>query len=125
MEKKKILIVDDERELIEQIRTRLEYVGHEVTCATDGFQALEMVRSVQPNLILLDVVMPKMNGYQVCRELKGTVETKSIPIILLTAKAQESDKFWGKETGANDYITKPFEMEDLIQKIDYHLRNGR
>ena len=75
----------------------------------------------KPDLILLDIMLPEMNGYQVCRELKCNPETKTIPVVVVTAKSQESDKFWAKETGADDYLTKPFEMEELLQKIQDNL----
>lgn len=121
--KRKILIVDDEPDMVENTRLFLDHKGHEVLSAFDGEEGLRIARQERPDIILLDVMMPKINGYQVCRELKGDAETKSIPIIMLTAKAQESDKSWGKEVGADNYVTKPFEMNDLIQKIEDLLKN--
>lgn len=115
--KKRILLIDDEKDLLEEMTLRLEAVGYEVLVAFDGQEGLEKAREDKPDLIQMDVLMPKMNGYQVCRELKGADETKSIPIILLTARAQESDKFLGKETGANAYITKPYEIDLLLKKM--------
>ena len=78
---------------------------------------MELIPTEMPDLILLDIMMPAVNGYQVCRELKANADTSSIPILMLTAKSQESDKFWGKEAGADAYITKPFDMDDLIREI--------
>jgi len=121
MDKKRILIVEDERDIVETIQFRLELEGLECLVAYDGEEALVKAKKENPHLILLDVMMPKINGYQVCRLLKSDQEYSHIPIIMLTAKAQESDKFWGKESGADDYLTKPFEMEKLIQKIQGYL----
>lgn len=115
--KKTILIVDDELPFVETVKASLEFEGYEIVAVHDGQTGLEKAREIKPDLILLDVMMPKMNGYQVCRELKQSDETKGVPIIVLTAKAQESDKYWGKEVGADEYITKPFEMDELLEKI--------
>lgn len=121
MDKKKILIVDDEKDIAETTQFRLEFEGFECLMARDGEEALLKAKKESPDLILLDVMMPKMNGYQVCRLLKSDEKYRHIPIIMLTAKTQESDKFWGKESGADDYITKPFKMEKLIEKIQGYL----
>lgn len=111
----KILIVDDEPDLIELVRLRLESSGYDVLEAHDGQEGLDMARKDHPDLIILDIMMPKMNGYQVCRELKK--EDKKTPVMLLTAKSQESDRFWGKECGADSFVTKPFEMDHLLSTI--------
>lgn len=121
MDKKRVLIVDDEFDIVETIQFMLESEGFECLVAYDGEDALLKARTENPDLILLDIMLPKINGYQVCRLLKSDEEYKHIPIIMLTAKVQESDKFWGKESGADDYVTKPFEMEKLIQKIQGYL----
>ncbi len=112
-----IFIADDELDFVSTLRSRLEFEGYGVATAADGKEALKQIMQEKPDLILLDVMMPAMNGYQVCRELKGNADTRSIPILMLTAKSQESDKFWGKEAGADDYLTKPFDMEELMEKI--------
>lgn len=122
MDKKRILIVDDEKDIVESIQFKLEFEGFECLAAFDGEEALLKAKKENPDLILLDVMLPKLNGYMICRSLKSDEKYKHIPIIMLTAKAQESDKFWGKETGADDYVTKPFEMEELIQKIQGYLK---
>lgn len=114
---KKILIIDDEPDMIFLLQSRLEAAGFEVATAGDGSAGLDRARSFKPNLIVLDVMMPTMNGYQVCRELKKDPNTKDIKVIMLTAKSQESDRFWGIETGADIYLTKPFEAADLLSKI--------
>ena len=115
---KKLFIADDESGFVSTLRSRLEFEGFEVTTAPDGKAALELIPDEKPDLVLLDIMMPAVNGYQVCRELKGDPDTSSIPILMLTAKSQESDKFWGMEAGADDYMTKPFDMDELIKKIE-------
>ena len=117
MDRKKILLVEDQADLIEMLKLSLEAIDYEIITAADGEEGLKKTRKESPNLILLDVMMPKMNGYQVCRELKKDEATKKIPVIMLTAKGQQSDKFWGKETGADEYVTKPFDMDELMEKI--------
>lgn len=121
MDKKRILIVDDERDIVETIQFRLEVEGFECLVAYDGEEAFLKAKRENPDLILLDIMLPKINGYQMCRLLKSEQEYSHIPIIMLTAKTQESDKFWGKESGADDYVTKPFEMEKLVQIIHEYL----
>ncbi len=119
---KKIFIIEDELDFLSTLRERLEFEGFVVATAVDGEEALKKIPQEKPDLILLDIMLPEMNGYQVCRELKSNPETKTIPVVVVTAKSQESDKFWAKETGADDYLTKPFEMEELLQKIQDNLR---
>ena len=121
--KKKILVVDDERDLVDLLALRFQSEGYDVIQAFDGMDGLEKVRANNPDLIILDVMMPRLNGYQVCRELKQDVKFKKIPIIMLTAKAQESDKFWGMETGAEGYITKPFDFGNLSETVKKFLLN--
>lgn len=115
--KKKILLIDDEEDLVEELGLCLEGTGYEVVISHDGQEGLEKVRREKPDLILLDVFMPEVNGFQVCHDLKKDPATQSIPIIILTAMAQEKDKSWGKECGADEYITKPCEMGELLSKI--------
>ena len=115
---KKILIVDDRPEVVELVRVTLEGEDYEIVDASDGKEALKKVRLEKPDLVLLDVVMPKMNGFEVCRKLKKDPQTKEIPIIMLTAKAQKVDKEKGREVGASDYITKPFSPSALLTKIE-------
>jgi len=114
---KKILVIDDERDLVETLTYRLEAFGYEVLTAYDGQEGLDKAREERPDLILLDVMMPKMDGYQVCRMLKFDEEFKSIPIIMLTARGQDSDRETGETVGADEYVTKPFEANDLTNKI--------
>ncbi|MFH1654327.1 MAG: response regulator [Pseudomonadota bacterium] len=120
-EKKKILIIDDEKDLVDLLSQRLEAYGYDVVAAYDGEEGLDKARKTHPNLILLDIMMPKMDGYQVCRFLKFDEDFKNVPVVMLTARSQESDVKVGKSVGADDYITKPFESADLLAIIKKHL----
>jgi len=121
MGSKKILIVDDEADLVETVRFPLEMEGYQVLVSYNGEDALNQARKENPDLILLDLMLPKLDGYKVCRLLKFDDRYKHIPILMLTAKTQEKDKALGMETGANEYITKPFEMDDLLKKVKAYL----
>jgi DNA-binding response OmpR family regulator len=121
---KKILIVDDEKDLVETLTFRLKSYGYEVISAHDGKDGLDMARSESPDLILLDLMLPKLDGYKVCRMLKFDEKFKKIPIIMLTARSQEDDKKIGLETGANAYITKPFNPKSLLAKIEELIQHG-
>ena len=118
----KILLVDDEIQLITMIQMRLEANGYEVITANDGEAGLEKAKSENPDLIMLDVMMPKMDGYKVCGLLKNDTRYSKIPIILFTARAQQDDKDVGGEVGADAYITKPFEPPILLAKIEELLK---
>jgi len=122
MMKKRILVVDDEIDLVETLRFSLELKGYEVLVAYNGEDALHLARNENPDLILLDVMLPKMEGYQVCRLLKFDARFRHIPIFMLTAKTQEKDRMIGEQTGADEYITKPFEMEDLMKKVKEYFK---
>jgi len=121
MEKKKILVVDDEVDLVKTIQFSLELEGYKVLVSYNGEDALNQARKENPDLILLDIMLPKLDGYKVCRLLKFDEQYKHIPILMMTAKTQEKDKLMGKETGANEYITKPFDMEELMEKVKAYL----
>lgn len=115
----KILIADDEphiRLLMEQTLEELEDEGVDILVAENGEQALEMIRSEKPNLVFLDVMMPKMNGFDVCSKVKNELAMKDVYIVMLTAKGQEFDKQKGKEAGADIYMTKPFKPAEIIAK---------
>jgi two-component system alkaline phosphatase synthesis response regulator PhoP len=118
---KKILIVDDEVDLVETVRFPLEMEGFNVLVSYNGEDALNQARKEKPDLILLDLMLPKLDGYKVCRLLKFDERYKNIPILMLTAKTQEKDKALGMETGANDYITKPFDLDKLVEKVKLYL----
>lgn len=117
MAKKKILIVEDENDLVEALTLRLEANNYEVLKAYDGQQGLDRAKKDRPDLIILDLMLPKIDGYKVCRLLKFDEKYKKIPVILFTARAQESDKKLGEEVGADAYIIKPFEPKVLLDKI--------
>lgn len=117
MSKKRILVVDDETELVNTIKMRLETNDYEVLVAYDGYEALEKARKEKPDLIVLDLILPKMDGYKVCGLLKRDTRYARIPIIMLTARVREEDKKMGEEMGAEAYITKPFEPQILLEKI--------
>ena len=121
MPTKRILIVDDEPDLLETIQINLEMEGYECLVAYDGFRGLDRARNENPDLIILDVMLPGMNGYKVCRLLKFDEKYKHIPIIMLTAEAQEKDRLTGKETGADFYMTKPFAADKLLAKVKEYL----
>jgi DNA-binding response OmpR family regulator len=106
------------------LKINLEAAGFTIVLATDGFQGLEMARTESPELIVLDIMLPKMDGFKVCRILKFDDKYKHIPIIMLTARIQEVDKETGFKTGADAYMTKPFEPEELIKKINQVLEQG-
>lgn len=115
----KILIVDDEahiRMLLEQTLEELEDSGVELITAKNGEEALELIKSEQPQLVFLDVMMPKMSGYEVCNAVKKELSENNIYIVLLTAKGQEIDRQKGEEVGADCYITKPFDPDEILQK---------
>ena len=117
MDKNKILVIDDESSLLEMLSIRLEANNYRVVTASDGQEGLDKAHSELPDLIILDLMLPKLDGYQVCRALKLDEKYKQIPIIIFTARAQESDIKAGMEAGADAYITKPFEPDVLLTKV--------
>ena len=117
MNKKRILVVDDVRETLLALKIRLEYANYEVTTATDGELGLKMARKSNPDLIVLDVMLPKIDGFSICRLLKFDEDYEKIPIILLTAKGQEKDRKTGKIVGADVYLTKPYNAKELLGHI--------
>lgn len=121
--KEKILIIEDERELINGLRLNLEFEGYEVISAEDGEEGLERALKDAPDLILLDIMLPKKDGLDVCREIRR--QNLTTPIIMLTAKGEEVDKVVGLEIGADDYITKPFSLKELLARIKAQLRRGK
>ncbi len=115
---KKILVVDDKPEVVELVTATLEGEGYQIICAFDGREALEKIGREKPDLVLLDIVMPKMNGFEVLSEVKNDPQTKDIPIIMITAKGQKLDEDKGRRLGAEDYIIKPFSPSHLLRKIE-------
>lgn len=118
----KILVVDDEDNIRELVKFNLQKADYEVVEAMDGAQALELVEAEQPDLIVLDLMLPKIDGLEVCKKIKGNDRTMGIPIIMLTARVDEIDKIIGLEMGADDYITKPFSPRELLARIKAVLR---
>ena len=117
MAKPKILVVEDSPTDLRLVMTPLQKQGYAVVSAIDGDDALEKAVKELPDLIVLDVVLPKKSGFQVCRLLKTSPTTRGIKILLLTSKSQESDRFWGLRQGADGYMTKPFADEDLLANV--------
>jgi two-component system response regulator VicR len=116
---KKILVVDDEKPIADILQFNLKKEGFEVTCAYDGNEAIKLVEEIQPDLILLDIMLPGRDGMEVCREVRKKYD---IPIIMLTAKDSEIDKVLGLELGADDYVTKPFSTREIIARVKANLR---
>jgi twitching motility two-component system response regulator PilH len=112
-----ILVVEDSPTDMRLMTTPLREKGYRVITAVDGEEALAKVTQEHPDLIVLDVILPKKNGFQVCRQLKTSPDTKEIKILMLTSKTQDSDRFWGLKQGADEYMTKPFEDEALLANI--------
>lgn len=122
MLKEKILIVDDEEHILELLKFNIKNAGYEVITANNGIDGLNLAKEEKPSLVLLDLMIPGMDGYDVCKEIKKNNETSNIAIIMLTAKGEELDKILGLELGADDYITKPFSLIVLISKVNAFMR---
>ena len=115
--KTRILLVDDEPDLVQMVSTRLKAAGYEISTAYDGQEALEKVKESRPDLMILDLMLPKLDGYKVCRLLKFDERTRGIPILIFTARAQVEDVTLATECGADAYLTKPFEAKVLLSKL--------
>jgi two-component system alkaline phosphatase synthesis response regulator PhoP len=122
MSKGKVLIVDDEKNIVEAVKYNLDKEGFRTIVASDGAKALELARRELPDLILLDWMLPEVDGLEVCRLLKQGDKTKHIPLIMLTVKSEETDKVLGLEMGADDYVTKPFSPRELVARVKAILR---
>jgi two-component system phosphate regulon response regulator PhoB len=118
-------VVDDEPEAVELVEFNLKQAGHDVVTAADGAEALKKARASLPDLIVLDIMLPEMNGLEVCKLLRRDAATAKIPIIMLTAKAAEIDRVLGLELGADDYITKPFSPRELVLRVKKMLQRDR
>lgn len=116
MSRGKILVVDDSPTQLSMMRAPFEEHGFQVITAADGEEALALVESEAPQLVVLDVIMPKLNGFQACRKIKSI--RQDLPVILLTSKNQKSDEFWGKKQGADVYMTKPFDRDELFRTAE-------
>jgi DNA-binding response OmpR family regulator len=124
MSKGRILVVEDDLDISQMLRLYFDSQGYEVLAVMRGNDALEMCRKKQPNVVVLDIMLPDMDGYDVCRELRGNLRTSHIPIIFLTQKDERSDKIAGLELGADDYITKPFDIEELKLRVQGAMRRA-
>ncbi|HPS75206.1 MAG TPA: response regulator [Oscillospiraceae bacterium] len=118
----KILIVDDEHAIVDILKYNLEKNNFSTLCAFDGPEGLRLARGADPDLILLDVMLPGMDGFEVCRTLRG--EGNNVPIIMITAREEETDKVFGLELGADDYITKPFSMREVVARVRTNMRRA-
>ena len=123
--KQRILVVDDEPEAVELVEFNLKQAGYAVTTAVDGAEALKKARSQTPDLIVLDVMLPEMDGFEICKTLRLETATAHTPILMLTAKAAEIDRVLGLELGADDYLTKPFSPRELMLRIKKILARGQ
>ena len=123
-ERHRVLVVDDDRHIREVIRFALEKAGFRVSEASDGRRALEACRADPPDLVILDILMPEMDGTDVCRQLRGSGEAASLPIVFLTSKNDEIDRVLGLELGGDDYVTKPFSPRELVARVKAVLRRA-
>lgn len=117
-----VMVVDDSVTLRQMIAELLEGRGLKVTVASDGVEALEQIKTNRPDLVVLDIVMPRMNGYEVCRRLKSDPKTQSLPVVMCSSKSEEFDRYWGMKQGADAYIAKPFHPQELVGTIKQLLR---
>ena len=124
MAKPKILVIEDEPDILEVIQYNLEREGHKVVVCRNGEQGLSRIRTDNPDLVILDLMLPGMDGVEVCRQVKADPVTRSIPLIMVTAKSEESDIVLGLGIGADDYITKPFSPRELVARVKVVLRRG-
>lgn len=116
------MVVDDSVTLREMITELLKGRGLIVTVASDGVEALEEIKKNRPDLVVLDIVMPRMNGYEVCRRLKSDPKTHNLPVVMCSSKSEEFDRYWGMKQGADAYIAKPFHPQELVGTIKQLLR---
>ena len=125
MSRSRILLVEDEKNIAKVIAYNLEREGYQVVAARDGEEGLAKARKESPDLVILDLMLPKLDGLEVCRQIKADAKTARIPIIMLTAKTQEADRVVGLELGADDYVAKPFSVRELAARVKAVLRRGR
>jgi two-component system alkaline phosphatase synthesis response regulator PhoP len=115
---KKILIVDDEKALVSLVALHMRTAGYDALIANDGWTAIDMCKRDKPDLIILDLMLPKLNGWEVCRRLKEDDMTKDIMVVILSARSQDDDKLRGFDAGADDYMTKPFSPRELVARVN-------
>jgi len=117
LQKRKILIVDDEKQLVALVELHMKMSGYEVLSASDGEKALAITKEEKPDLIILDLMLPKIDGWHVCKRLRAESKTRDVPVIILTARSETGDKLKGFECGADDYVTKPFSPRELVARV--------
>ncbi|MBN2134842.1 MAG: response regulator [Acidobacteria bacterium] len=117
----KILIVDDVYSELQLMQNALAPLGHEIITSLNGADGEKKVYDEKPDIVVLDVILPDKNGFQICRDIKNNDSTKNIPVILVSSKDQDSDKFWGKKQGADEYLTKPFRPQELVTLVSKYL----
>jgi len=125
MQKERILIIEDDKHISKLVKYNLEKAGYDATVAVSGEEAFGVLDKEQVDLIILDIMLPKMDGFEVCRSIKQETKFKNIPIVMLTAKGEEVDRIVGLELGADDYIVKPFSPRELVLRIKAILRRGK
>ncbi len=113
----KVLVVDDSITQRQLMSNALEDIGLTVLIATDGVEALEQIQSTQPDIVVLDIVMPRMNGYEVCRKIKSNPATQNVPVVICSSKTEEFDRYWGMKQGADAYLTKPIQPQELLVTV--------
>jgi len=118
----RVLVVEDSVTQREMITDLLKGSGLDVTVASDGVEALEQIEDHSPDLVVLDIVMPRMNGYEVCRQIKANPKTQNIPVVMCSSKGEEFDRYWGMKQGADAYIAKPFQPTELVGTVKQLLR---
>jgi two-component system phosphate regulon response regulator PhoB len=125
MIKQSILIIEDDKHISKLVKYNLEKSGYDCTVADDGEEALDILSKERPDLIILDIMLPKMDGFELCRAFKQDAKLKNIPIIMLTAKGEEVDRIVGLELGADDYVVKPFSPRELVLRVKAILKRGK
>ena len=120
----KILIAEDSPTAAELLRRTIVPLGHDVVLANDGQNAEELIRKEKPDLVILDIIMPKINGFQLCRSLRADPEFQDLPILVITSMDRESDRYWGMKQGANEYLVKPVDSQVLVEKIQTYLEDA-
>ena len=120
----RVLVVEDSATQREMITDLLKDSGLSVTSASDGVEALEQILGARPDIVVLDIVMPRMNGYELCRRLKSDPATQEVPVVMCSTKGEEFDRYWGMRQGADAYIAKPFQPQELVSTVKQLLRKG-
>ncbi len=125
MQQDVVLVIEDDEDILQLLTFNLENAGYEVVAATDGYEGLTQARRRQPGLIILDIMLPSMDGFEVCKELKRKPDTASIPVIMLTARGEEVDRIVGLELGADDYVVKPFSPREFLLRVKAIMKRVR